>query len=504
MSFAGQLEILLDVSRISNAALSRGLGVDASLISRWKTGNRLPSEIGRTASEIALFVSRTPLRSRDKDALVDILGQESAKAGLGGAIERFLLEIPYQPPVTASQSEADALLCDFSHLLQTSDGVSALGGSINLWPRVRRGQSLEHELYFGIAGRRQAAINVLHAALSPSRPGELYLLSPGGLSWITGDPPTWSVFCHALYAFLTRGGIFRIIHSPHLNDGELIASLSCLLPHYLTGRVFSYALPDRCHDYTPALFIARGLCATLSLRSPGEQMTALYRNDADTSRFEQLFRDYHAEATPLARSHCLGDQLTFESALFELERRGDQDCFIATKSLNPLWMRDPSGNSGVFGEPTAAQSRRREAFLARKSRWVELWPEELIAGIENSGRAPLGWDKADKSPESYISGEALRRYLADLVALLRVRENFKIIITDKLLDTGCLALKHHAGALMLARCASSLCALDLRGEGCLSLLDGWFSARVAQGDPQRVAARLESLLCAMSFAQETA
>gem|GEM_PF-5254157 len=496
MSFAVQLETLLDICRVSNAALARGLGVDASLVSRWKTGSRLPPEARRVAREIAVFLSDLPLRARDRETLIGVLGKESAANGLVAALERFIMGVPYLPRMDDVEDDSDNLLNRLCSLL-SRDSADAMSkrGAINLWPRVQGGQPLEHEAFFGVTGRRQAVINVLYAALSSSRPGDLFLLLPENVGWITDDPVFSEVFSHALYSFAQRGRMIYVIHRRPESAQELFEALNVFFPHYLTGRLLSYNLPGESRPPAPTLFVAQGLCAMLTQRGgPKDETTIFYKNTIDTMRLDRQFKEYLSEARPMAQACVPSDPSAIPSTLYEMERQPG-DCFTATYALNPLWAPESLEYGGL--------ARRRETFFSRASRWVEIWPECLMRDIEINGSAPIGMRTLGGQPDSSLSGENLRLYLKNLHFLLCTYDNFHVILSETLSNVGYITYKRRVGALLLPQSAEEPYALFLRGADGLSLLDNWFSARIEGRDKRHFTERLGALLEAAG-ARETA
>ncbi|MDR3207705.1 MAG: helix-turn-helix domain-containing protein [Oscillospiraceae bacterium] len=491
MSFSKQLDALLDICRVSNAALARELDVDASLVSRWKSGGRRPS--AETVAEVAACLARQPLRARDRAFLCALLEMppDAAPENLASEMERYLLERPAKQD--SRRADRDTLLAGLCALLQ-QDGAAALRGPVNLWPRVQKGQPVEHQLFSGPVGKRQAAVNFMYATLAASRKTELFLLLPAS-DWIDGDPAFRALFSQALYAFAQRGGQICLIHGRPADAHDLFALLSGLLPHYLTGRVFSYTLAEHGAPAAPTLFVTRGLCAMVSGAAGEAESTALFQHAADAARYESLFKEYMTEATPLASACAADDPLGQARALADLEWQPG-DYHVATRALSPLWL--PPAFFPEAARQTAGAlpllARRREAFEAFQGRWVEIWPETLLQGIER-GRAELSLGGVCGMPPFLLSGEGLKAYLSALLSALRARETFHILLSPSLTGVGLLAHKRGAGAILAPEGGSQPAALSLRDAAALSLLDGWYAAQaVAAKDKEWVVSHLENIL----------
>jgi DNA-binding transcriptional regulator YiaG len=55
MPFNDRISLLMAVLRVSNSALARALSVDASLVSRWRTGARMPAKNSAHIKAIAAY-----------------------------------------------------------------------------------------------------------------------------------------------------------------------------------------------------------------------------------------------------------------------------------------------------------------------------------------------------------------------------------------------------------------------------------------------------------------
>ena len=70
MRFCDKLNLLMQITRISSVALARGTGVDPSLVSRWRSGERNPSKRSHTAEDVGAFLSGAVLLPADRGLLV--------------------------------------------------------------------------------------------------------------------------------------------------------------------------------------------------------------------------------------------------------------------------------------------------------------------------------------------------------------------------------------------------------------------------------------------------
>ena len=63
MKFNEKLNVLLNTFDITNYQLAEWLQVDVSLISRWRTGNRLPSDKSTHLEDLADYIIKSAVES---------------------------------------------------------------------------------------------------------------------------------------------------------------------------------------------------------------------------------------------------------------------------------------------------------------------------------------------------------------------------------------------------------------------------------------------------------
>ncbi len=363
MPFHENLSALMDICRVGNIALARGIGVDPSLVSRWKSGERVPASGSPVIRKIAAFLAGVPLREHDRDVLRRAVGGEPG----AHALAAFLREEEEGLPVQR------LALC-------LSAGDSPPRTPVNLWPRVQKGQPWEHQIFYGPDGKRQAVINFLHEVLSSGRRGPVCLFSQEDPGWRTGDPSFAALWRQALLALLAQGHTVReILPDP----ADWMGHLEQNWPLYETGAYETLAAGSPSWG-AATLFVSPGVAALDAFcheGAPNAQQTVLYRSAADTVRYDMLFAAAQKNARPLFSARLPG-QPAFETLMGWEASPGRAVVSAAAPGL--LWLPEELADailrqtcpSGGYGDAAEALRRAREPF------WVmpreECWPESLL------------------------------------------------------------------------------------------------------------------------------
>lgn len=79
MPFSHRLNLLMNTFGVSNSRLARVLSLDASLVSRWRTGARAPAKDSTHIAAIASYFAENAKMDYQKAALCEIMGLPADK-----------------------------------------------------------------------------------------------------------------------------------------------------------------------------------------------------------------------------------------------------------------------------------------------------------------------------------------------------------------------------------------------------------------------------------------
>jgi transcriptional regulator with XRE-family HTH domain len=241
MDFSKKIDLLMKMTHIRNNQLALAIGVDPSLVSRWRTGSRELNLTSPYLNKICAFFAENAKEDYQKLALLELTGntyenQDITIMKLTTVLEKWFV----------GESKIDSE--DIVNLLEAIKGGQIVPSfskeSLDL-PHLQVGTKINATRYVGKGGLRTATFKLLELALSSRKNQTLYLFSNENLAWLIEEPSfakTWS----ALFGeALKRGLKVKIIHSLDRKKVELDAAIQRWIPLYMSGAITSYFYPHR-------------------------------------------------------------------------------------------------------------------------------------------------------------------------------------------------------------------------------------------------------------------
>ncbi|MDL2274444.1 general secretion pathway protein GspK [Oscillospiraceae bacterium OttesenSCG-928-G22] len=294
MSFSERFTTLIRICRSKNADIARGINADPSLVSRWRTGDRLPVHLIETADALGGYFSRLPLLSKDREQLLALLGLPDATAeALADAVSAYLKEDSLPRSSVMAEDFAGGLFGAFERILTCGDGGDLRG--ISFWPYVKKGTPAEHETFLGEEGQRRACFGFFHAVLSSTKPLDVYLLNTEGNGWIFNDASFSELWAKGLSAMARAGHRIHILLAGRETARASVEAYLPLMPH---GDVEFFALKSG-FSLAPTLFVARGLAATITYPGRERRNTLYFSHPSSCEVFFDLLSAYLENALPV-------------------------------------------------------------------------------------------------------------------------------------------------------------------------------------------------------------
>ncbi|MDD2956241.1 MAG: transcriptional regulator [Oscillospiraceae bacterium] len=432
MTFADKLNFLMTVTQTSNSALAHSVALDASYISRLRSGKRfMPKDAGVIRS-MAAMLARHCSEDYQKKAISDVLKLKNLPgnaAALAGALADWLLH-----DRTGDAEQVGRFL----------SGLSGLGSRpAPIHPREDCTLPFpldDVSVYYGVPGKRRAAEYFLAEVAARETPQTLLLFSDEDTSWMTADPGYAQKWAALMVSVLSRGNKIKIIHTISRDLDEMLNAISQWMPLYMSGLIEPYFYPKKRDGvFKRTLFIAPETAAVVS-NSIGDQVSAaanvLYRDRAAVSSFAEEFTRYLRMCRPLMRIFTVREREACYDMLAEFERER-ADTLITTESLSLLTMPETLLGSmlGRVGLDEAGtllvHKARRRRFLEhlRLSRFDEIISLPDIEAVKNGGvkvslSAMLGGGAVCYAPEEYAA------HLEHIIALLEAHENYHVHLFD--------------------------------------------------------------------------
>ncbi len=307
--FGDRLDLAMKWAGLSNIRLSRLMNVDASLISRFRTGVRMPKEYSDISvsmvgilwdrivqngnvSELSHYVNIKP-----DDVDEGVFAEWLMNLGAGENVE-----------VQAVQS-----------LLETFDSFSLEAGTaLPSYEDVMSREVVETERnhYIGTEGVRLAVIRFLSSVIEEGA-GEICLYSDMNMDWMIENKDFFMKWAVLMSECVKRGTRIKIIHNIDRSIAEMMEAIRSWLPLYMSGMIEPYYLDRREKErFTHTIFLCPGRFAVGSMAVSGTENEAVYhfhRGAEHLSYFEKAYMTLLSQSKPLV-SVQVSDKGAFPSA----------------------------------------------------------------------------------------------------------------------------------------------------------------------------------------------
>lgn len=264
MHFHKKLDLLMNTLNITNSCLARALSIDPSLVSRWRTGARKPSQKADYLKKIANYISSYSKMDYQKAAIYEMIGLTNDKS------QKYLyslaeyLYIWLKGDKTANEVFVEKF---FNSISQKQS--SSLNNNIKINDPKVESIKQDLEILNGISGKREGVIKFLEAVLASKEKTTLLLYSNEDMEWLTEDKEFYRKWGILLKNIIARGHKIKIIHTIKREMSEMLAAIEYWMPLYLTGAIEPYYYPKYQENiFRRTIFVAPGIsalsCSTVS------------------------------------------------------------------------------------------------------------------------------------------------------------------------------------------------------------------------------------------------
>ena len=305
-AFSEKLDALMNAFEITNIRLAKALHIDASLISRFRTGMRSPTSGSWFPEQFCTWMADRifvfPFGTR-RERLAPLIGEPIPQTP--ESLKTRLLAWMYTGP----ESGDSQMLNRFLARLETCQPVLEVPVGLMESIRAMPAHTKSAESFFGISGLRKAVKRFLTAAAVQPEPNTLFLYSDQPLSWLTGDPDfakNWAVLMGVVLHHRNR---ICIIHNIDRSFTEMFEALEKWIPLYMTGLIQSFYCEKRQESrFHQTMFILPQVCSVNAAFVAGTEDTAEYSlttRQAQIDYHQQQFQALMQESCPLLRALTL-------------------------------------------------------------------------------------------------------------------------------------------------------------------------------------------------------
>ncbi len=469
MNFDQKLTTLMHLFKISNSKLSRGINVDASLISRWKSGERKISVSSPHVPKLAHYFLHLNAYHYQKEYLEHIIAARlPEKERLDDAsrihvMADWLISAeppepqPYEQPEQLSQSVS--LITNISELFSLKDkpdedrkpepagyAVPAKEGRTEAekadWqPVVIPGINCTYEVFQGRAGKRQAALNLLYQVLHSEAKLELLLTSEDDTRWMTEDPSFTILWARLLRQVIDQGHKITLIHVVNRRVNEIMTMLTYWMPLHMAGHMNSYYYPrygER--KIRQTLFIVKDKYAIFSntfADSSGNEPTFLFNDPIAVEQYTRLFMAHLAQCRSLFAVYTRQNmQLYFDHLLEQSKKPGAMYNirhhlnfrFLPISVITPSLLKSQGHSNGHL----LAESLEvlRQSFFNRLSQdqYIDVLPLSLLEQIQNQQHSFLACCEIFADQPVLINLQDTLVWLQQTVDALRKYEHYELYL----------------------------------------------------------------------------
>ncbi len=335
-AFSDKLDALMNTFDVSNIRLAKALHIDASLISRFRTGMRVPVIGSWLPQELCRwFAARIATHPSDnaKQQLAALTGKPLPQ-DLESLEQQLLDWLQEQPDNSILMNSFLERLDTFQpahnlpiHLLQPLLAVEA--------PRKPT------HIFYGAEGLQNAVKSFLALAAREEQPSTLYLYSDQPMSWLTNDPEFTKTWTMLMGLVLHRGNRIRIIHNVDRSLGEMFDAIAKWLPLYITGQIEPYysKYSGDSRFYQTKFIVPERYCINAAFVA-GTEDSAEYLFCSEKNRVQYHFNQFKAlleNSLPLSKIFPLQKPEDYSRAVREMNSKdGEEKHLLPTLSLGTM------------------------------------------------------------------------------------------------------------------------------------------------------------------------
>ena len=429
MFFPEKLDYLMKLTSTSNKQLATALSVDASLVSRIRTGKRGAPRNPQYREAMAAYFARRCTTDYQLSALAETIGNKFLKLNMN---QRTLSDILYNW-LSGGPDKLEHYLFDYA-------GPESEKGT----PEVRTARQPHAPAdfsFFGSAGKRDAVTELISGLFSLSAPLTVYLFSDECLDWAAENVSFFHELKRDAMRLLQKGFKICRIVPPGTELSLVDQTFRHWAPLFFTGNVVNYYYPKLRDDLHRRTMVVIPNHAALVSSSEGpdapSRLTMLTFNTRMVAEFVSEFNDYLDKCVPILIPYegnaedvqllqCLSD---FWGDAGNRIYKGAALSAITT----PIeLLRDADGEDALpYAEALAGFEKIQQQFARHllTGKYTEILrlpaPEEI-----RRGRIPITASCLRDRRPLYYSAKTFRLHLTRMLALLEQYENYHVILRE--------------------------------------------------------------------------
>lgn len=453
MEFSTTLDFIMNITNTSNSMLAKHVSLDPSFISRLRNGSRTPSKNENYLYSISVFLAKRFQHSYQKECLKNKFSVDIDNLDMNeNIIQKLILKL-----LSQNSTENDTHVSSF---IKELDQFSFKKESYEQNKSYISPEITEQNLFYGVAGKREAVLTFLLNVLENPNPGTLLLYSDEDMDWLMGDLNYAKKWAELFLQVISKGNKIKIIHTINRSIDDIFNAIKLWMPFYMTGNIEPYYYPrNRDGVFRRTLFISPETCA-LTSNSIGTNISTspnfiLYDNNAINALVDE-FNNYLNLCKPLMRIYSGNLTSSFKNTLSEFESEGG-DALLKSSTLSSLTMplfvlRKATRDLDEFNRNASFENHKNrlknlEKYL-KNNVLTEIISLPSYEDIKNK-KIKIPTTSLLGSHNIYYDQFSFKSQLENIVSLLKQYENYHLIFIDSQTDDLTIYAKENVGVIIL-------------------------------------------------------
>lgn len=321
-SFSEKLDIIMNMMDLSNIKLAKHLNVDSSLISRYRSGQRIPQKDSEILNSLCTYITEQVVSGGYANQMANLTGLQvdsitKADGDFLDYLSRWFMN---------NTDDQSSIVMD--HFLEIIGAITFNRDfkkqDVNIQELMNTLKDT-HNIYTGTEGFRRAILRFLFKVSISKQPRTLKLYSDQKMDWLTGDSQFTQKWMTLMATILLSKNNIHIIHTIDRDLNQMLASIEKWMPLYMTGAVEAfYCKKTEDSNFSHTLFIAPGSSSIHSHIVSGSEEQGRYyytEHQDDLKYIEEQYNALLHTTKPLIKVYNEKNNASFYDNIEELSRK---------------------------------------------------------------------------------------------------------------------------------------------------------------------------------------
>ncbi|NMP37081.1 MAG: hypothetical protein GX051_02995 [Clostridiales bacterium] len=462
------LDSAMKLLGINNIKMSKDTGIDASLISRYRSGARMISNKPEVLSALFSCLYRAAFDTEKTAEFAELL--KISERDLISSEERSLDAFSsWIRNNNGDFFEYNSVARFVNYLDQLSERKPVITPAEGYPAGSEKWLSAEPKAsYRGVEGLRTAFTRLMNTALQSSGSHTLYLYSDQAINWFS-DEFADTAFALIKNFFSRPGNRVKIIINIEHNNPDMFSPIERCLPLFMTGKMEPYYCKKIANSrFSHTLFMVDSVAAVTSFFVSGTEDKAQLLYTDEPQKLDYFAYQWDAlmrVSSPLMKIFSPQNFEGFDSTVDEfVSQRGDAlalfpslpVCTMSEELVADIISRNEINEStGSFMKGFCAQRKHMlNKALASKVSLIFPMPAAYIEnGIKFSSHSFAG------NETLYYSKSEYKRQIEMMINALRKENNLDFVLLDSMRLRHTQIFSKENGGVLITKCTSPVTAM---------------------------------------------